>query len=116
MSDQTLYLSAVVIVILAILIYKWYYSSVKVINPSNVLLFYRDGCPFCEIFKPEWARVEHYLKEKAKKFNTANPKNASLASQYKVSGVPSIILVDPSGAYETYLGSRDADSIIARMA
>ena len=115
MSDQIFYLCSVIVVILVILIYKWYYAQTKVINPSNVLLFYRNGCPFCEIFKPEWARVEHHLKEKAKKFNTADPKNALLASQYKVSGVPTIILVDPSGAYETYLGSRDADSIIARI-
>ena len=38
-----------------------------------------------------------------------------LANQYKVSGVPTIVLLDANGGYETYLGSRNADDIIARF-
>lgn len=113
MSDLVLYISSLIVVILVLLIYRW---KSPVGKPAhNVVLFYRDGCGFCEMFKPEWAKVEKVLKDKAKKINTADPKNAQLASQYKVSGVPTIVLLDQSGGYETYLGSRDADSIIARL-
>lgn len=103
------------IIVIALIVVYLVYQPTKIAKPQNVLLFYRNGCPFCDVFKPEWAKVEFTLKDKAKKYDTSEPRNSILASQYKVSGVPSIILIDHTGAYETYLGSRTADDIIARM-
>jgi thioredoxin-related protein len=114
MSNLTLFIVALVIVLLILLVYQWKIAN-KVV-PYNVLLFYRDGCPYCEVFKSEWARVEQVLKDRAKKFNTMEPKAANLATQYGVSGVPTIIFVGRGGGYETYSGSRTADDIIARFA
>lgn len=113
MSNLTLFVVALIIVLLILLVYRWKITN-KVV-PHSVLLFYRDGCPHCEVFKPEWARVEHALKDRAKKFNTMDPKAANLASQYGVSGVPTIIFIGRDGGYETYFGSRTADGIIARF-
>jgi len=113
MCNIVLFISALIVVLLILLVYRWK-SSVS--NPAHsVVLFYRDGCVFCEMFKPEWAKVEHRLKDRAKKYNTADPKNAQLAAQYKVSGVPTIVMLDRNGGYETYLGSRDVDQIMARL-
>ncbi len=110
------------IVLIALLVVFWllWYkplgqSESNKVQANHVMLFYRDGCPWCEVFKPEWSKIEKSLGAKAKKYNTNDPKNKDLADKYKVSGVPSIILVDKSGAYENYVGSRDADSILRRF-
>ena len=115
MSNLTLYILALIVVLVLLLIFKAQTNVSKVSQPASVLLFYRDGCPFCEVFKPEWTKVEQALKGRAKKFNTSDPKIVPLANQYKVSGVPTIVLLDANGGYETYLGSRNADDIIARF-
>lgn len=109
------------IVLIALLVIFWllWYEplgkSENKVQAHHVILFYRDGCPWCEVFKPEWAKIEKSLGTKAKKYNTNDPKNKDLANKYKVFGVPSIILVDKSGAHENYVGSRDADSILRRF-
>jgi len=112
-SNNMIFIFAFIIVLLILFLYKS--SQSKLTKANNVLLFYRDGCPFCEIFKPEWAKIEKVLGERAKKFNTADPKSASLAFQYKVTGVPSIILIDKNGNHEKYSGTRDADNIISKF-
>jgi thioredoxin-related protein len=112
MFNLVLFITALIIVLISLLIYRWNTQKIK---PHYVTLFYRDGCVHCELFKPEWAKVESILKDRAKKYNTSDPKTASIATQYNVSGVPTIILLDKEGQYETYYGSRDSDSILARF-
>ncbi len=113
MSNTVLYLVALVIVLVVLLIHRSRSQSMS--KMDSILLFYRDGCPYCEVFKPEWQKIEKLLGERAKKFNTADPKVANLASQYKVSGVPSIILLDKEGRHENYFGTRNADNIMLRF-
>lgn len=114
MSNLTLFVVSLIVVLLILLVYRWKITGK--VTPHSVLLFYRDGCPHCEVFKPEWAHVEQALKDRAKKFNTMDPKVSNLASKYGVSGVPTIVLVGHDGGYETYFGSRTAAGIIARFA
>lgn len=67
MSNLSLFVVTLIIVLLVLLVYRW--KTVNKVAPHSVLLFYRDGCPHCEVFKPEWARVEQALKDRAKKLD-----------------------------------------------
>jgi thioredoxin-related protein len=101
-----------VIIVLVIILAYYLYRSNSLGTAQTVILFYRDGCPWCEIIKPEWKVVENNLGIRAKKINTADPKQAEIVKLYKVVSVPTIILLDKEGKSETYDGERDAGSMV----
>ena len=104
---------AVIVVLVIILAYYLYQKNASLGPVQTVILFYRDGCPWCEIIKPEWKIVEDNLGIKIKKISTTDPKQADIVKLYKVVSVPTIILLDKDGKSETYEGKRDATSMVA---
>lgn len=103
---------AVIIVLVVILVYYLYQKYIKVGPVQTVVLFYRDGCPWCDLIKPEWKQVENSLGIRAKKIDTLDAKNADFVKIYKVDSVPTIILLDIDGKYDKYEGNKDAQSMI----
>ncbi len=105
-----------VLVVVVLLILVLYYNSTSNNNLKydNVLLFYREDCSFCEIFKPEWVKIEKALGSRAKKYNIANKELSSLVEKYGITGVPTIILLS-NDKYKTYDGDRKADNIISLL-
>lgn len=116
MSESlSLYIATITIVILLLVAYYSYYGG-SLGKVEMVLLFYRPGCPWCEVFKPEWENVENKLgKLKAKKINTKDPNSADIVRKFKVDSVPTILFVDVFGKSEVYTGARTADAILSKM-
>jgi thioredoxin-related protein len=116
MSESlTLYITTITIVLLLLVAYYSYYGG-SLGKVEMVLLFYRPGCPWCEVFKPEWEIVENKLgKLKAKKINTKDPISNDIIAKFDVDGVPTIIFVDVFGKSEVYNGARTADAILSKL-
>lgn len=87
----------------------------KIAKAEKIALFYRPGCPWCDMFEPEWKIIEKALGTKAGKVNTADPNGSILSKQYGVNGVPTIILFDKDKNQEVYTGTRTAEAILARF-
>jgi thioredoxin-related protein len=104
----------IIVLVVAYLIYTQLNKSNNK-KLSSVVLFYRPGCPWCDIFKPEWEIIEKQLRGKAIKVNTASESANLESKKYKVEGVPSIVLVDTSGNYEHYTGDRKAAAILEHI-
>lgn len=110
-------------------------------NPG-ILLVYRDGCIYCERFKPEFVKIYNHIqnwnenqrklesdpKERKLKntdtiwkpfnifaINSADQKNAAFLKNNDVRGVPTIFLITANGALNEYNGPRDAESILKEL-
>ena len=116
MSDEAKLFAAVTVLVLILLVIYYMLYGDNMSNITTVLMFYRPGCMYCEMFKPEWEIIEQKLgKSRAKKINTASPESTDLVKRFKVNGVPTIIFLDAFGRSENYTGSRTADLILKRI-
>ena len=108
-------MSAVFIIIcILIVIYYYYFHSKNII--TNVYLFYKPGCHWCEEFMPEWSILENELpfhNVRAMKVNVSDANNKAFVSQFTIEGVPTIMFKDVKGKYETYSGDRTSKAILS---
>lgn len=61
--------------------------------------FYKDSCPPCEQFKPlyeSWARLFD-RQITFVKINASNPKTNNLCKKFKITGLPTLIVLDSQG-------------------
>lgn len=107
-------LIAVIVLIILLIWYVYNLYSHKLYNVSQVILFYRPGCPWCDLFKSEWSIIEKKLGDKAKKINTASD-SSGLSRKFDVQGVPTIMFFDDQGNYEKYNGTRTATAILDEL-
>ena len=104
-------LIATIIVVVIILFYI--NSGSKIKNVDKVVLFYRPGCPWCDLFMPEWKIIVNKIGSRASQVDTSKPNPE--ADRLKVESVPTIIFFDKDGNHEKYEGARTADAILARI-
>jgi thiol-disulfide isomerase/thioredoxin len=76
----------------------------------ELLYFHMEGCGYCKKFEPIWMALKNKIKGiKLVKIN--GPENRKLATKFKVSGYPTIILI--KGKYNiVYEGKRDINELI----
>jgi thiol-disulfide isomerase/thioredoxin len=106
-------------------------------NPA-FLLVYRDGCPHCEHFKPNFVKLVQFAKEWNdkqdllernvserkknqddtiyKKFlilamDSRDPRNDNFMSRYNVLGVPTLFFISSNGSINEYTSSRNPEQI-----
>lgn len=106
-------------------------------NPA-FLLVYRDGCPHCEHFKPEFVKLvqnakawndrqdilERNVSERKKnqddtiykKFvilamDSRDPKNEKFLIKHSVQGVPTLFFISSNGSINEYTSSRKPEQI-----
>ena len=104
------------ILILLILLIFWYNkNSAPTKKYARILYFYRPGCPWCELFNPEWKIVEDRLGNRVDKKNISEASSAAIVQQFKITGVPTIIMIDDAGSTDVYNGERTANAILACM-
>lgn len=81
-------------------------------NNIKVYWFHRPGCPHCDNMKNDWYNIDglpdnyHLIS-----IDTSKPENAQLAAQYKVNGVPHIVLVNEANNVYVYKGDRSTDDM-----
>jgi thiol-disulfide isomerase/thioredoxin len=79
-------------------------------NKIKLMLFYRPTCPYCRDFMPVWHQVINNLPSNVlyDEINVSN--DTTIASQYNITGVPTIIL-DVNAEKKTYMGNRSYNDI-----
>jgi thioredoxin-like negative regulator of GroEL len=113
-----LVLGLLVILIIIVIIVGGFYKSFEKFTNSNpekftLYYFFMDGCSHCVDFKPTWEKIIAEIKPNYPNatFSQINIKESEIATQFKVNGVPSIILVDSSNKRNDYNGDRTFDDI-----
>uniref|UniRef100_A0A6C0HM29 Thioredoxin domain-containing protein n=1 Tax=viral metagenome TaxID=1070528 RepID=A0A6C0HM29_9ZZZZ len=79
-------------------------------DKGNLLLFYRPTCKYSMQFMPTWTNILNSLPAGVKytEINISNDRET--ASQYNITGVPTVIL-EVNGNKYTYVGSREYNDI-----
>ena len=113
-----LVLGLLVILIIIVIIVGGFYKSFEKFTNSNsskftLYYFFMDGCGHCVDFEPTWTKIIAEIKPNYPNaiFEKNNIKESEIATQFKVNGVPSIILVDSSNKRNDYNGDRTFDDI-----
>ena len=101
-----------VFIIILIILFCWVVRKYRSKPKTKVLLFYRDGCGWCERLKPEWHRFgKMHSKSTDVEIRAINSEeNVEMANEYGVSGVPHIVKVC-NGVITVYQGDRSAESL-----
>lgn len=108
--DEVLIIGVVVLLAFLVFVCDCYMNS----GPSvKITWFYRDSCGYCVKMKDEWAKFDSLAPPSISltKVDIANPKNARLVKEYKVSGVPHIVK-EKCGRREVYSGPRTTEHFL----
>jgi thioredoxin-related protein len=90
-----------ILFIVALLIIFYYFNKYVLINMNlenfdnngkKVIYFYMNGCPHCDSFSPVWDDFKKNCPLPTQKIESADA--GEMMSKYKISGFPTIILVD----------------------
>lgn len=79
------------------------------ISPHKFIMFYVDWCGYCQRAKPEFEQLIGIKDLNGKKVEISMinaDQNKELASSYRVSGYPTILLIKPNGDVSSYNGGR----------
>ena len=93
---------------------KWVNTREGFSGNSKLYFFYADWCPHCTSFKPTWAELEQEsLGVQYEKVDCSDNDNTpALATEYGVSGFPTIIFVN-NGTKHEYKGNRSKEDIVS---
>lgn len=72
-------------------------SALKTPDRPILIMFYADWCTYCMRFMPTMKRLteEYSGKYNFVMLDAENPDNADLAKEYRISGFPTIYILDP---------------------
>ena len=93
--ESILYIAALIVVFYYF--NKYVLTNMNVENFENdgkkkVVYFYMNGCPHCDSFSPIWDEFKQTSKLPTHKIESADA--GEMMSKYKISGFPTIILLD----------------------
>ena len=93
--ESILYIAALIVVFYYF--NKYVLTNMNVENFENdgkkkVVYFYMNGCPHCDTFSPIWDEFKQTSKLPTHKIESADA--GEMMSKYKISGFPTIILLD----------------------
>jgi thioredoxin-like negative regulator of GroEL len=79
-------------------------------NLDGLYLFKADWCGHCVAFKPVWENLKTNMQSKIKMITYDSKEHAEEIKEFKVSGFPTIILMNNKNAIE-YSGPRNEQAI-----
>ena len=93
--ESILYIAALIVVFYYF--NKYVLTNMNIENFENdgkkkVVYFYMNGCPHCDSFSPIWDEFKQTSKLPTHKIESADA--GEMMSKYKISGFPTIILLD----------------------
>lgn len=113
MDDQNIYIAVAIVGI--VLLYLWVKNGSDV-NGLVIYRFYRPGCKYCVMSKPEWDK----FKQKADavtvidvNLDSDDSGIAALKEKYQVTGVPTVIGLTSSKQAIKYNGDRTMGSYMS---
>ena len=73
------------------------YEQAKNEDKPMLAVFYVDWCTYCKRFMPRLDKVRNLNKDdfNVVLINVENPENAKLVEEYRISGYPSVYIIDP---------------------
>lgn len=77
--------------------------------------FWMEGCPPCTMIKPVLEEVSQEFKDKAKIGKVNVRQNMSLATQYKIKGVPTLIVFKGGEVAKRLVGFQKKEKIIKAL-
>lgn len=79
---------------------------------KKVVLYHADWCGYCKTLMPEWKKFEEAAKDSGFQVEAVNERSLNPIDKLRISGYPTINLVDNDGGIYEYAGSRNGDSLI----
>lgn len=73
------------------------YDKAKTENKPIIAVFYVDWCTYCKKFMPRLDKVRNINKEdfNVVLINVENPENMKITEEYRISGYPTVYIIDP---------------------
>ena len=89
------------------------YEQVKNQDKPIVAVFYVDWCTYCKKFMPRFDKVRNINKDKFNfvMINVENPDNEMLVKEYRISGYPSVYIIDPKYDNRVHIDNPYLDSV-----
>ena len=117
MNSRYFVLILLLVVVGGILLLKWCQSGKLELfsGGSKLYFFFADWCGYCKKFKPEWEKLkaESNLGVQLEEVDCTDSNNTpALATEYNVSGFPTLILVNGSNKI-TYESARTKDALVS---
>ena len=117
MNNRYAILILLLVVVGGYLLFNWcqngkleYFSG-----DTKLYFFFAEWCGYCKKFKPEWEKLkaESNLGVQLEEVDCTDSNNTpALATEYNVSGFPTLILVNGSKKV-TYEGARTKDALVS---
>ena len=117
MNNRYAILILLLVVVGGYLLFNWcqkgkleYFSG-----DTKLYFFFAEWCGYCKKFKPEWEKLkaESNLGVQLEEVDCTDSNNTpALATEYNVSGFPTLILVNGSNKI-TYEGARTKDALVS---
>lgn len=78
-------------------------------------VFYVDWCTYCKKFMPKLDTVRNMNKGQYNVvlFNSEDPKNEKMVNEYKISGYPTVYIIDPKYDNRVHIDGAYLDSVSA---
>lgn len=76
-------------------------------------VFYVDWCTYCQRFMPKLDKVRNINKDKLNVvlINVDDPQNAKIANDYRISGYPTVYIMDPVYDNRVHIDSAYLDTV-----
>ena len=86
-------------------------------NKTKIILYYSDGCGWCQKFMPEWTRFEQIAKQKLNSLNLqvikiSCDKNQNTCQIENIQGYPTVILYKNNKKITEFSDERTAEKLI----
>jgi len=85
-------------------------------NKKVLVLFYMPGCKHCDELKPKWDKAAEKMGEKMVAIDVSDntePSVKALTEKFKISGYPTMLVLDNGNQIANYNGERTEEALIS---
>jgi len=109
--DEYIFVYFLLICVPTIIVVLHIIAYIKYTKRVNVILFFRPGCPYCDMLIPEWNKFINMTHDKNIIIKEIDiQKCPDIADKFKVSNIPHIIRIQKNKEI-VYYGNRTAQDI-----
>ena len=89
------------------------YEEAAKIDKPIIGVFYVDWCTYCQRFMPRLDKVRNINKDKFSVvlINVDDPKNEKISKEYRISGFPTVYILDPQYDNRVHIDSAYLESV-----